>query len=409
MRILYVTHTYKPAYKGGGGPVLSIAAVAEGLARKGHKITLFTVNENNIDGVLDVPINEPVNLNGVEVWYFPQIDIWKRWLPFITYMSKSFGYLYSPNMARALNRKVTEVDLVHTQIPFVYPTYAAGKAAIRHGVPLVYHQRGVFDPERLKFRSWKKWLYIRLFEVPLLKKASCLVSLTDAETASYRALGLDTPCEVIPNGVHVEEYWQETQDEWLEKIGIPKGAQVVLFMGRLHPIKGADRLVKGFLGIREQFPKAILVCAGPDEFGIQAQLGSMIDGEDIAQSRVLFPGMVSGEHKKALLARADLFCLPSDAEGFSIAVLEAMASRTAVLLSPGCHFDEVTEAGAGMVVPKDADSLAVALSDLLADGDALERMGNAALELVKTKYSWDPLVDKLISVYQRCIQERKVL
>ena len=94
MRILYVTHTYKPAYKGGGGPVLSIAAVAEGLARKGHKITLFTVNENNIDGVLDVPINEPVNLNGVEVWYFPQIDIWKRWLPFITYMSKSFGYLF---------------------------------------------------------------------------------------------------------------------------------------------------------------------------------------------------------------------------------------------------------------------------------------------------------------------------
>lgn len=408
MRILYVAHTYKPAYRGGGGPILSIAAAAEGLVRKGHEVTLFTVNENDVDGVLDVPLHTPVIIEGVEVWYFPQISIWKQWLPFITYMSKSFGYLYSPAMAQALNHKVKEVDLVHTQIPFTHLTLAAGQAAFRHGVPLVYHQRGVLDPERLHFRAWKKRLYIWLFELQLLRKASCLISLTEAETASYRALGALTRCEVIPNGINVDEYWQETPEDWLGKLELAPDAQVILFLGRLHPIKGADRLVRAFLAIQERFPKAVLVCAGPDEFNIRGQLDRMItDGQESVRSRVLFPGMVTGELKKAMLARADLFCLPSDAEGFSMAVLEAMASRTAVLLSPGCHFDEVMAAGAGMVVSKDSEAIATALAELLSDSVRLRRMGDAALDLVQRLYSWDPLVDRLVSVYQQCIREMR--
>lgn len=314
------------------------------------------------------------------------------------------GFLYCPGMKIALHRILNTVDVIHTQMPFTYPTLIAAKEAVRHNIPLFYHQRGVFDPERLKFRSWKKRLYIRFFEKDLLKKASCLISLTEAETDSYRALGVNTPCEVIPNGIHVDQYWQEIPDEWRAKLGIDPDAMVILFLGRLHPIKGAVRLVEAFLRIHKDFPTAVLVCAGPDEFKIQAQLG-----RNNAEGRIIFPGMVSGDHKKALLARADLFCLPSDAEGFSIAVLEAMASRTAVLLTPGCHFDEVVSAGAGMVVPKDSDSIAIALSYLLSNRDRLRRMGNAALDLVQREYNWDPLVDKLISVYERCIRERKVL
>ncbi len=404
MHILFAVPGYKPAYRI-GGPIHSVSAKAEILVRKGHRVTVFTTN-SNLDEDLDVETDKPLDVDGVEVWYFKREAPLKKYLPFLRCFSKSVGFVYAPQMRSALDSLMPQVDVVHTHLPFIYPTYAAGKAAIRHGVPLVYHQRGVLDPARLKFRSLKKQLYIRFREMQLLKEASCLISLTDAETASYRALGVDTRCEVIPNGVHVEEYWQETPQEWLDKLRIPGDAQVVLFMGRLHPIKGADRLVEAFLRIRKQFPKAILVCAGPDEFGIQDQLGSMINGEDTAQSRVLFPGMVSGDYKKALLARADLFCLPSDAEGFSMAVLEAMASRTAVLLSPRCHFGEVVSAGAGMVAPKDADSVAAALSELLADGDALKAMGNAAFDLVSRDYTWEPLVDKLIAVYERCIRER---
>ncbi len=402
MRILYTTHTYKPAYRGGGGPVISVAALTEGLARRGHEVTLFTVNANNMDGVLDVPVNQPVDVDGVEVWYFRRVDMWKRWLPFFTYMSKSFGYLYSPDMARALNRKMPEVDLVHTQIPFVYPTLATSTAAQRFNKPHFYHQRGVLDSERLKFRSLKKRLYINFVERRILRNATTLIALTEAEVESYRTLGVNTPSTIVPNGIDVTRYRQSpdrNQGRW----NFPPDAVVVLFLGRLHPIKGADRLVHAFLRIKDSFPNAILVMAGPDEFGQKAELCEVIRSAG-ASERVVFPGMVSGQDKINLLARANLFCLPSDAEGFSMAVLEALASGTPVLLSPGCHFPEVETAGVGRVAPPDLDSLAAALAELLAQPAELSRMSKACVGFVREGYSWEHILDRLLDVYEEGIE-----
>jgi glycosyltransferase involved in cell wall biosynthesis len=407
LRILFAVHGYKPAYRV-GGPIHTVSAAAERLVRKGHEVIVFTTN-SNLDEDLDVPINQPIDVDGVQVWYFKREEPIQKWLPFVPYLSKSMGFLYAPAMRAELNRIVPSVDVVHTHLPFMYPTYAAGRAAIRYGKPLFYHQRGVFDPERLRFRAWKKRLYIKFVEVPLLKRANTLICLTEAEIASYRALGVNTRCEVIPNGIDVKKYWQGTPEEWHDRLGISRDAKVILFLGRLHPVKGVDRLIRAFLSIREKFPKAVLVCAGPDEFKIQEKFKSMIGGKNSESGKVFFPGMVSGDQKKALLARADIFCLPSDAEGFSMAVLEAMASKTAVLLSPGCHFDMVETMGAGKVAPKDSEPLGAALFDLLSDNDRLKKMGIAGFEFVKREYGWDHIVERLLFVYERGIRERKTL
>jgi glycosyltransferase involved in cell wall biosynthesis len=407
LRILFAVHGYKPAYRV-GGPILSVAALAEGLVKKGHSVTVFTTNCNLTED-MDVVTDKPVDVDGVEVWYFKRKEPFQKYLPFIPYLAKSMGFLYAPQMRTALERIVPTVDVVHTHLPFMYPTYAAGRAAIRYGKPLFYHQRGVFDPDRLRFRAWKKRLYIKFVEKPLIKQANTLICLTEAEIASYRALGVNTRCEVIPNGIDVEKYWQVTPEEWHDRLGISRNSKVVLFLGRLHPIKGTDRLIRAFLNIRDKFPRAVLVCAGPDEFKLQEKFKSMIGGKNSEGGRILFPGMVSGDQKKALLSRADIFCLPSDAEGLSMAVLEAMASKTAVLLSPGCHFDAVETVGAGKIVPKDSESVGAALSDLLSDNDRLKKMGTAGFELVKREYGWDNIVQKLLFVYERGIQERKTL
>ena len=181
---------------------------------------------------------------------------------------------------------------------------------------------------------------------------------------------------------------------------------VILFMARLHPIKGGERLIRAFLMIHGVFPKATLVMAGPDEWGIVEKFRQEIMDAGVGK-RVLFPGMVIGEAKQELLDRADLFCLPSDAEGFSMAVLEAMASKTAVLISPGCHFPAVESAHAGKVVPPSVDALARELSSLLADKQGLKVMGENGYHLVKTEYTWDRIVDSLISVYKEGISRKK--
>ncbi len=396
MRILFTVHGYKPAWRI-GGPIISVSSVAEALVRRGHEVIVFTSN-SNLDEDLDVPTDCPIDVEGVQVWYFERQELLKRLFPRVAYFSKSLGFLYSSQMRRALDRVVPGVDIVHTHLPFIYPTYAAAHAAFRHKKPLFYHQRGVFDSERLKFRSLKKTLYLRAIEIPILKRATTLIALTDAEGVSYSRLGVSTPCRVIPNGIDAAAYAAALDHALLEGLGIRRDHTVILFLGRIHPIKGADRLLDAFLQVKQEFPEAILVLAGPDEFGLEASLRNRADAAGLRRS-VIFPGMVHGILKTQLLVRADLFCLPSAAEGFSMAVLEALASGTAVLLSPGCHFPEVEQAGAGRIAGTDRVALADALREMLSDRPKLQGMGRAGKKLVTERYTWEGVTTKLIEAY----------
>lgn len=404
MHILFAVHGYKPAYRL-GGPIITLAETAERLTKRGHKVSVFTTT-CNLDQDLDVPVDQPQDVDGVQVWYFRREQPLKRLLPFVPYLSKSTGYLYSHKISRTLDQILPEVDVVHAQMPFVHPTHAACWAALRHDKPLFYNQHGVFDPARLRFRSLKKRVFLNLVEKPILRKATTLISLTEFETQSYRMLGVSTPSEVVPNGIETSRYWQELPREWDQKLGIASKDLMILFMGRLHPIKGADRLLKAFLKIEKNFPNAVLVMAGPDEFGLEETFKKQVSQNHL-DAKVIFPGMVSGDLKKALLARADLFCLPSDAEGFSMAILEAMASRTAVLISPGCHFQKVQTSGAGVVCSLEPESIASSLQDLLNDRQHLGVMGREGLKLVRREYNWEDIVDKLVGIYEQALDGRR--
>jgi len=391
MRILYVGTGYKPAYRL-GGPIVLMSAAAETLVRKGHEVVAVSTNANN-DQDLDVPIGVPVNVDGVEVWYFRRQEPLKKLLPFVPYLSRSIGFMYSPEMRDALDRLVRDVDVVHTQGPFVYPSYAAAHAAFRHGKPVVYSQQGCFAEERLQFRGLKKRLYIAAVEKPIMKRAAALVALTEAEHASFRALGVATPIAMIPNGVELPTLRPGAAERVHARFGIAPDARMILFLGRLHPIKGVDKLLDAFARVRDQFPDAVLMVAGPNEWGQKLQ----------SSDRVLFPGMVVGDEKADILARADLFCLPSVAEGFSIATLEALASSTAVMLSPACSFPEVERAGAGVIVDREPNAMAAVMRDLLADRARLRAMGEAGRRLAAEHYSWDVITDRLIDLYSKVV------
>ncbi|MBK9130722.1 MAG: glycosyltransferase [Gammaproteobacteria bacterium] len=402
MKILFSVHGYKPAWRV-GGPILSVSALAERLVSKGHQVIVCTTNMN-LDQELDVPLNTPINIKGVEVYYFACEEYLKRYFSRIGYLSKSIGTLYSPTMGQALREFVPKVDIVHVHLPFVYPTMAAARAAFKFDKPLFYHQRGVFDPARLRFRSLKKNAYISLVERPILRRATTLIALTEAERESYRRLDVETPCAVIPNGIDLPELsvLTDSQVELLRSVGIEPSHKVVLFMGRLHPIKGADRLLDAFSRIAAEVPDAHLIMAGPDEFGIHQDFLYKTRELDLA-SRVSFPGMVEGDLKRALLLRANLFCLPSDAEGFSMAILEALSYAIPVMISPGCHFDEIEAAGAGWVVNADVPAMAKALRACLADIHHLRQHGMLGRRLVEQRYGWDTISEQILSAYEEGI------
>jgi glycosyltransferase involved in cell wall biosynthesis len=405
MRVLFAVHGYKPAWRI-GGPVVSVPALAEALVRRGHNVSVVTTN-SNLDQRLDVPTDRFIDVDGVRVRYFQTEEPLKRLLPKWRYFSQSIGTLYAPEMSQALREIATQVDLVHTHLPFVYPTMAAARAAFKARLPLFYHQRGVLDPERLKFRSAKKKLYLSLVERPILRRATTLIALTEAERASYAAQGVTAPCRVIPNGIdQPAPLPAASANDALAALGIGSGDQILLFMGRLHPVKGADRLFEAFLRVARRFPAAKLVLAGPDEVGAQTALHSRAQAAGLA-TRVVFPGMVTGSLKSALLARADLFCLPSDAEGFSMAILEALVHSTAVLISPGCHFERVETAGAGCIAAPTADAIESALDQMLRDPVRLREMGEAGRILVLQHYTWDRVAAEMVDTYEEGLDRHR--
>src|SRR5439155_8383998 len=136
MRLLHVVPTYLPATRY-GGPIFAVHGLCRALARRGHEVHVFTTNVDG-DGVSDVPLDRPVNLDGVHVHYF----------------GASLRRIYfSPGMRRMLEKRVRDFDVVHAHSVFLWPTAAAARAAHARGVPYVISPRGMLVNELIERKS----------------------------------------------------------------------------------------------------------------------------------------------------------------------------------------------------------------------------------------------------------------
>ena len=401
MHIAYVAPAYKPAYRI-GGPIWSISALAEGMVARGHRVTVFATN-GNAEEDLDVPTDREIMVDGVGVWYFRRTEPFKHYFPWFRYFSQSIGYLYTPDLRQTMLSMLPSIDVVHTQMPFVYPTQAAARLALAGRRPLFYSQRGVFDPSRLRFRGWKKSLYIRLVERPIMRRATGLVALTPEEVASYRALGVRTPVHLVPNGIDVEQFRRSPQPGSLVDLGITQAHQVILFLSRIHQIKGADIAVDAFIRIAQRHPNAVLVLAGNDEQGLLAQFRTRVTAANL-HNRMITPGLVAGARKIDLLARADLFVLPSSGEGLSMATLEALASGTPAIISRECNLPIVGEAAAGAIVARTSEGFAEAIDRFLSNAQLRLESSDRAYRLARDHFGWSPILDRLEGIYQSAVR-----
>ena len=117
-------------------------------------------------------------------------------------------------------------------------------------------------------------------------------------------------------------------------------------------------------------------------------------------------GPIYGERKWTILTGAKIFSLPSRQEGFSVAILEALACRTPVVISDQCHFPEVASANAGRVVPLDPERIAEAFREILVDENNRKIMGDSARKLIEDHYTWDRIVRQTIVMYQDCLTRK---
>ncbi|HWE38092.1 MAG TPA: glycosyltransferase [Isosphaeraceae bacterium] len=347
-----------------GGMVPSILGMAGALAARGESVAIVSPTPSRLDGT---PVPPRLPLHG------PDAD---------------------------LEGAVRSAEVVHLHGLWQGHSRRGARAASRARVPYLIAAHGMADPWALRQKRLKKSLYTFLIEGKNLRRASCLHALTRPEVDHFRALAPRTPVCLVPNGVDLAPLEDLPQRSALEAEH-PElaGRFLLLFLARLHVKKGLDLLAPALADVARDHPDLHLLLVGTDD-GALAPFREQIRGLGIDR-RVTYLGHVAGEGARRAWGAADAFVLPSRSEGFSMAVLEALACRLPTLITTACHFPEVAAEGAGLVVHPTVADITAGLRGLL-ECSASERasMGDRGRALVASRYTWDRQAERLAAVYR---------
>jgi glycosyltransferase involved in cell wall biosynthesis len=332
-----------------------------------------------------------------------------RLLGGVTILTPTPSRLNETEFVKGLTIKGPETDLeeairgaavVHMHGLWQIQTRRGARAARAARVPYLIAAHGMADPWALRHKQWKKRIYLALIERKNIRRASCLHALSRPEIIHFRGIAPWTPVCFVPNGVELAPFDNLPARSVLEAEH-PEiaGKFVLLFFGRAHVKKGLNLLAESLGRTMPDHPDLHLVVAGNDD-GAWAPFRDQMAALGLS-GRMTYLGHVSGERARQVWGAADGFVLPSFSEGFSIAVLEALACRLPCLITTACNFPELAAAGGCIEVTPDVDAVSQGLRDLLERTPA-ERasIGQVGRRLIEEQYTWDRQAERLASVYE---------
>ena len=386
MRVLHVIPSISPLR---GGPSRAVLDMVAALRLQEVDAAILTTNDHGPGLHPDLVTGHWQWHQGVPVLAFP------RWSPPVAALRE---FAFSPALSLWLARHLKQYELLHIHALFSYPSTSAMAQARWAGVPYILRSIGQLSPWSLAQSRGRKRLLLRLIERRNLEQAAALHFTTAAERDEAAVLGLAPPNLVLPLGVRCP-------DPLSQSASAPNGSAPVrfLFLSRLHPKKQLENLLDALALLQRQRPEARweLAIAGEGEPRYVAGLQERTRGLGI-EARCGWLGFLEGEAKWQALKAADWYVLPSAAENFGIAAVEALAAGTPVILSPEVAVAaNVARAGAGLVSASDPEALALTLAT------ALERpsltMRASALTLVATDFSWSTIAIQLRDAYRQVL------
>jgi glycosyltransferase involved in cell wall biosynthesis len=393
MRILNVTASYRPFLEFGGPPV-KVRALAEGLARHGHEVTVLTADWG-LEERLSAEDRSSAE-RSLFGWSLVENGVTAIYLPtWLRYRSLS----WNPAVKRFCRARLQNFDLAHIYGLYDFLGPAVAAACARQGIPYVVEPIGMFMPIvrslRLK-RIYHAWFGRRLFE-----EANAIVATSEQEVEELVSGGVKRERIALRrNGVEAPASWP-ARGSFRKALGLTEEAQVILFLGRLSGKKSPDMLLEAFASLAKEAggESLRLVFAGPDEGGMQARLEEMAAQLGVA-SEVQFAGAIFGEAKWAAYRDADVFVLPSQNENFGNTAAEAVAAGTPVIVTEQCGIAPLLADVAALVVPHDAGALAQAIHALIADAGLHARLV-AGCSAVTARLGWEEPVGEMEALYNK--------
>ena len=390
MKILQVTPAFVPSKFGG------IKAVSYNLSRilvkRGHEVTVYTTDADIGYSRLK-SVHSIRNKEGIDVRYFRNLSNLLSWK----------HHLFLPiGMVFAIRKNITNFDIIHLHDYRSFLCVITHHYAKKHRIPYVLQAHGsvlpLFQKQRLK----------KIFDLflgyKILRDASKVIALTKTEAEQYKKMDEDK-IEIVPNGIDLSEYEDlPKRGVFRKKYEIRNNERIVLYLGRIHKIKGINLLVVVFSDLVKEVDNVKLVIVGPDD-GFLSTLKRQIEDLKIAD-KILFTGPLFENDKIKVYVDADVFVLPSVYETFPITVLEACACGTPVIVTDRCGIADFVDGRAGYVVEYDKDQLRNAITKVLSDDGLKRRFGEGGKKLVREKFGWDKVVREVEEVYDVSIRGR---
>lgn len=319
--------------------------------------------------------------------------------PYVERFPLSFGPRRlgrSAAMARWMIEQVRsgQVKILHNHglwmMNNVYPARARRAGDAR----LVISPRGTVSEWAWNHHRWRKQVMWHLLgQKRAMQAADAFHATSEEECVDLRRLGFRQPVCVLPNGVDVPPLAAKPRGE----------GKTLLYLGRIHKIKGIDLLLRAWAAVERRFPKWRLVIAGPDDGGYLAQYRAL--AEELGLERVDFPGPVYGDGKLALYRAAHLYVLPTYSENFGMTVAEALAAGTPAVVSRGAPWAGLLEQRAGWWIEIGVDPLAAALEEALAlPEEWLVEMGRNGRAWMEREFSWAE-IGRRMALFYRWLRE----
>ena len=377
MNVLHITPAFYPATYW-GGPIQSTYGLCNALAKiEGVKLKVLTTDSSGrrVSQCLDIassPLHYP---NGYEVYFCRRI----------------LGASISPGLFARLIPLTKWADVVHLTGAYSAPTIPGLLAGHVLGKPLVWSPRGAFQQWERARKRLPKMLWNKLCNV-LIGNSVCVLHVTSPEeAASSRSCIPNASVSLIPNGVDIPEYLPPK--DWM-----PMGKLRLLYLGRLHPIKGIDRLIRA-LTLSEHLSPYLRIY-GDGDSSYATSLRNLVRQLGL-EGRVTFHGHVQDGDKLNAYMQSDVCVVPSFTENFGMVVAESLAHGIPVIASRGAPWSELEQRGAGLWVDNSPREIATAVEKIA--GSDLQVLGSLGRKWMLEKFRWDAIAARMSDVYHRIL------
>ena len=341
LRILHVAPSFFPA-TAFGGPIWATKLLCDHLTQR-EDITLNVLTTNTSGDVA----NPRLELVSDQEWFAAGYHV--------RYCSRRAGVSVSTELLRRLPTAIAQSDLVHLTGVYSFPTVPVLGLCRAFRKPLLWSPHGALQASanlRHVPKAGPKWMFEQICR---LVRPACTAlhvnSPMEAEASANRLPQL--PAFVVPNPIIVPA--QLPQREWR-----PRGTLRVMFLGRLHPIKGLDLLIDALAASQSHVVLDVFGGGAPD---YEAALHQQVAARGL-QNRIRFHGHAEGAAKSEAFERADVLCLPTRSDSFGLVVAEALAHGVPAITTAAAPWRELVTHQCGLSVEPHSSALCDALQTM---------------------------------------------